>query len=99
MKIDKHQEQGRLELSLGGRLDTITAPELEAELNTIGDGIRELVLDFTDLSYLSSAGLRVILAAQKMMAKSSGSMVVRNVPEPVMEVFEITGFKEILTFA
>ena len=96
MEIVKKQNAPDLELELVGRLDTTTAPALEAELKAnIGDSTR-LVLDFTRLEYLSSAGLRVILAAQKVMNRQ-GSMVIKNVNETIMEVFEITGFVDILT--
>lgn len=79
-----------------GRLDTGTAPQLEAELKTSVNGIEELVLDLKDLAYMSSAGLRVLLAAQKVMNRQ-GSMKVVNVNETIAEIFEITGFNEILT--
>lgn len=79
-----------------GRLDTGTAPQLEAELKTSVNGIEELVLDLKDLAYMSSAGLRVLLAAQKVMNRQ-GSMRVVNVNETIAEIFEITGFNEILT--
>ena len=96
MTIDKNAQGTRLELALTGRLDTTTAPQLEAELKHNIGGVAELVLDFEGLEYLSSAGLRVLLAAQKVMNRQGG-MVVRHVNETIMEVFEITGFSEILT--
>jgi len=83
-------------LSVEGRLDTTTAPLLEAELMSSLDPVSELILDFAELEYLSSAGLRVLLATQKQM-NEKGSMVVRNVNDSIMEVFEITGFLGILT--
>lgn len=83
-------------MALEGRLDTTTAPELEAEMKASLEGVTALILDMKDLAYLSSAGLRVILAAQKQMNKQGG-MVVRNVNETIMEVFEVTGFTDILT--
>ena len=95
MTITKHAEGKKLTLALEGRLDTTTAPELEAELNASLDGITDLVLDMKDLVYLSSAGLRVVLAAQKRMNKQ-GHMTVKNVCADIMEVFEITGFVDIL---
>ena len=95
MTITKQAEGKKLTLALEGRLDTTTAPELEAELNASLDGITDLVLDMKDLVYLSSAGLRVVLAAQKRMNKQ-GHMTVKNVCADIMEVFEITGFVEIL---
>ena len=96
MNIIKNKDGSKLTLALEGRLDTTTAPQLEAELKASMDGIAELDLDFEKLEYLSSAGLRVLLAAQKVMNKQ-GKMVVRNVNEDVMEVFDITGFIDILT--
>ena len=95
MTITKQAEGKKLTLALEGRLDTTTAPELEAELNASLDGITDLVLDMKDLVYLSSAGLRVILGAQKRMNKQ-GHMTVKNVCADIMEVFEITGFVDIL---
>ena len=95
MTITKQAEGKKLTLALEGRLDTTTAPELEAELNASLDGITDLVLDMKDLVYLSSAGLRVVLAAQKRMNKQ-GHMTVKNVCAAIMEVFEITGFVDIL---
>ena len=89
-------ENGTLRIALEGRLDTNTAPQLEAELKTSLSGITELELDFSGLEYISSAGLRVLLAAQKTMSRQ-GKMTIRNVNETIMEVFEITGFVEILT--
>ena len=84
-------------LKLEGRLDTNTAPQLEEELNISLPDIKELVLDFKLLTYVSSAGLRVILSAQKMMLAAGGNMAVRNVNESVMDIFEMTGFTGILT--
>lgn len=96
MTINKKAEGTELTLAVEGRLDTVTAPELEAVLQSSLEGIKELVFDFAALEYVSSAGLRVLLSAQKMMNKQ-GSMVIRNVGEMVMEVFEVTGFSDILT--
>ena len=96
MTITKTAENGTLRIALEGRLDTNTAPQLEAELKTSLSGITELELDFSGLEYISSAGLRVLLAAQKAMSRQ-GKMTIRNVNETIMEVFEITGFVEILT--
>ena len=95
MTINKTAEAGKLTISLEGRLDTGTAPQLEAELKSSLDGVTTLVLDFTGLEYISSAGLRVLLGAQKVMAKQGG-MVIRNVNEVISEVFEVTGFVDIL---
>ena len=93
MKIDFTKENGNLNVTLDGRLDTTTAPELESCLNQNYDGANALVFDCEKLAYISSAGLRVLLAAQK---KTKGSMKLVNVCEPVMEVFEMTGFADIL---
>ncbi len=98
MTINKTQEGTHLDLALAGRLDTTTAPQLEAELKQSIDGIQELTMDFAGLEYLSSAGLRVLLSAQKVMNKQ-GTMVIRNVNETIMEIFEVTGFVDILTIA
>ena len=96
MKIVKAREGSKLTLTLQGRLDTTTAPELEAEIKSGLEGVTELVLEFQELEYLSSAGLRVLLAAQKIMNKQ-GTMIVRQVNETIREVFEVTGFTDILT--
>ena len=92
MTITKHAEGKKLTIALEGRLDTATAPELEAELNASLDGVTDLVLD---MEQLSSAGLRVVLAAQKRMNRQ-GHMTVAHVCDAIMEVFEITGFVDIL---
>ena len=96
MNINKTIDGTILHISLEGRLDTTTAPQLEAELGQSLDGITRLELDFDQLEYLSSAGLRVILAAQKTRNRQGG-MVIRHVNETIMEVFEVTGFIDILT--
>ena len=96
MTITKTIESDALTLALSGRLDTTTSPELENEINASLDGIHALTLDFTELSYISSAGLRVLLAAQKRM-NNQGSMRVVGVNDTIMEIFEVTGFSEILT--
>lgn len=96
MTITKNSNGSSLIFALEGRLDTSTAPQLESELKASVEGITELVLDFSTLEYLSSAGLRVILATQKVMNKQ-GRMIVKNVNETIMEVFEVTGFVDILT--
>lgn len=95
MKIEKMRNDNKLTLALEGRLDSTTAPQLEAEIRGGLDGVTELVLACGKLEYLSSAGLRVILAAQKIMNKQ-GKMIVRQVNETILEVFEITGFIDIL---
>ena len=96
MTIEKKVNGTALEIALEGRLDTMTAPELEAELNQSLSGIESLTLDFGKLEYISSAGLRVLLSAHKAMS-AKGGMKVTNVNEIVQEVFEVTGFADILT--
>ena len=98
MTIEKTIKGSTLNVVLSGRLDTITAPQLEAELKVSLDGITELILDFQNLEYLSSAGLRVLLAAQKVMNRQ-GTMTVMHVSDTVHEIFEVTGFIDILTIA
>lgn len=96
MTIEKTLNVSELTVTLTGRLDTTTAPGLEAEIKQSIPGVEKLVLDFATLEYLSSAGLRVLLAAQKVMNKQ-GEMVIKNVNETIAEIFEVTGFSEILT--
>lgn len=96
MNINMNQEDKKIELVVEGRLDTTTAPELEEKINSCIDGAEELVFEFADLEYISSAGLRVLLAAQKKMNKQ-GKMIIRHPNDIIMEVFEITGFVDILT--
>ena len=96
MNITEHQGEGTLLLGLEGRLDTNTAPQLESIVKGRLEGITRLELDCAGLDYLSSAGLRVILAAQKIM-NHKGIMIIRNVNDTIMEVFEVTGFSDILT--
>lgn len=96
MTISKTHEGGKFSIKIDGRMDTLTAPELEKVLKMeLGDA-SELVIDFADLDYISSAGLRVLLSAQKVMNRQ-GSMVIRNVKPKVMDIFEVTGFSDILT--
>ena len=95
MKITKNMDGTTLNIALEGRLDTTTAPELEQELKNSMDGADALTLDFSKLDYISSAGLRVLLSAHKTMSKKGG-MVVKNVNEIVSEVFDVTGFADIL---
>lgn len=96
LNIEKKAEGKDLMIALTGRLDTTTAPELEKEVKERIDGVEKLSFDFADLEYISSAGLRVLLSAQKIMNKQ-GSMVIRNVSENIKEIFEVTGFSDILT--
>jgi len=98
MVIDKTQNGEQNILALQGRLDTNTAGQLEADLNTVfAEGANNIILDFTALEYISSAGLRIILSAQKRINAKNGKMVVKNINETIMEVFEMTGFVDILT--
>lgn len=96
MTISKEQQGNKLILSLEGRLDTSTAPQLEAEIKNSLGGVEELLLDFSKLEYISSAGLRVLLSAHKTMSQRGGMKVI-NANEIVMEVFNVTGFSDILT--
>ena len=95
MTITKYQDVDKLTVALEGRLDTTTSPQLEGELRTAVNGITELVFDLEKLNYISSAGLRVLLAAQKVM-KKQGSMKIINVNPEIVEIFEITGLDEVL---
>ena len=96
LNIEKKGEGSAMELKLSGRLDTTTAPQLEEVVKAELSGKDSLVFDLADLEYISSAGLRVLLSAQKVM-NNQGSMVVKNVSEEVNEIFEVTGFADILT--
>ena len=96
MTIEKKMNGTALEIALEGRLDTMTSPELEAELKQFMPGAESLTLDFSKLEYISSAGLRVLLSAHKAMS-AKGGMKVTHVNEVIGEVFEVTGFADILT--
>ena len=96
MNVSKKAEGTKLTIVISGRVDTTTAPELENEIKSSYEGITDLVLDFAEVKYISSAGLRVLLSAQKVMAKQ-GSMKLINVSSDIMEIFEVTGFSDILT--
>ena len=96
MTIEKKINNDAVTLIVSGRLDTQTAPELEMELDAVLPGVKELTFDMTNLEYVSSAGLRVILKAQKAM-NAQGSMKLTGVNDSIMEVFDITGFLDILT--
>ena len=96
MTIEKKLDNESATLIVSGRLDTQTAPELENELDSVLSGLKELTFDFANLEYVSSAGLRVILKAQKAM-NTQGSMKLTGVNDSIMEVFDITGFLDILT--
>ena len=96
MTIEKNLNGTELNIKVVGRLDTTTAPDLEKEISSSVEGVEKLVLDFAELDYLSSAGLRVLLQAQKTMNKQ-GEMIVRNVNDTISEIFEVTGFSDVLT--
>ena len=96
LNIQKTKNNAELTIALTGRLDTTTAPELEKELRESLEGVTELTIDMTALEYISSAGLRVLLSGQQTMNKQ-GSMTVTGVNETIMEIFEVTGFADILT--
>ncbi len=96
MTINKTVLNNALTIALEGRLDTVTSPQLETELQSSLNGVSELVFDFAQLVYISSAGLRVLLSAQKAMNAKHGSMTIRNAGEDIMEIFDVTGFTDIL---
>ena len=96
LSIHKTIEDGKATYALEGRLDTVTAPELEQALKESISDVSELTLDFEKLDYISSAGLRVLLSTQKIMTKQ-GEMAVSNVNETILEIFDVTGFTDILT--
>ncbi len=96
LQIHKTKENAKTILAPEGRLDTLTAPELESAIDASLEGVQVLVLDFKELEYISSAGLRVLLMAQKKMSKQ-GEMKLIHVGETIMEIFEVTGFADILT--
>ena len=98
MTINKNAEGSKLTVAVEGRLDTTTAPQLEEEFKNSLEGVDDLVLDFGKLEYISSAGLRVLLSAQKQMNKV-GKMTLTGVSPEIMEIFEVTGFSDILSFA
>lgn len=98
LNIENKANGSELTIALTGRLDTTTAPELETVIKQSLDGVTELTIDVEALEYISSAGLRVLLAAQKIMNKQ-GEMKVTHVGEEIMEIFEVTGFTDILTIA
>ena len=96
MTITKNRSDSVLTMALEGRLDTVTAPQLETELKDSLDGVVKLIFDLKGLNYISSAGLRVLLSAQKTMNRQ-GIMFIRNVKPEIMDIFEVTGFTDILT--
>ena len=95
MQIQKKSDGDKLLLEVSGRVDTTTAPELESCINESTKGVKELVLDLKDMAYISSAGLRVMLKAHKLMS-AQGSLIIKNVQSDVMGVFEMTGFSDIM---
>ena len=95
MNITKKTEGSTLTLALEGRLDTTTSPQLEAEVKNSAEGVKSLIFDISGLEYISSAGLRVLLSAQKMMNKQ-GDMTVTGANEAIMEIFDVTGFVDLL---
>lgn len=97
MEIIGKTERNKLEIKLEGRLDTMTAPELEAYLSENLDGVNDIVFDFSSLAYISSAGLRVLLSAQKKMNAVSGTMKFYDVNELIMDIFDAVGFLDIFT--
>ena len=96
LNITKEMNQGELVVKLDGKLDTITSPVLESELKYGLDGVTKLVFDMEKLQYISSAGLRILLSSQKVMNRQ-GTMVIRNANEDIKEIFDVTGFSDILT--
>lgn len=96
MQITKTVENDKLTIALEGRLDTLTAPQLEAEVNGKLDGVKTLIFDFQNLAYVSSAGLRILFMAQRVMNKQ-GKMIVRNANADIKDIFTVTGFSNILT--
>ena len=98
MNVQRTRDQGTLQMKIAGRVDSAAAPRLEAEIRESLEGVTELTLDFSEVEYISSAGLRVLLAAQKKMA-SQGSLTVSHVSEDVMAIFDVTGFSGILNIS
>lgn len=98
MQIYSEKISDELILKLSGRLDTVSAPQLEQIMKQMWAGNKRLILDLDDIDYISSAGLRVILMCQKQVSRDAGNMIVKNVCPPVMEVFRMTGFDRILQF-
>lgn len=99
MDIIKKSEGGKLTYTVKGNLDTVTSPDLQKELDAQDPSVREIVFDFSALDYISSAGLRVMLTANKRMMASGGTMTIANTRPAVREVFDMTGFSDIFTMA
>ena len=98
MQITKTLNNDALTIAISGRIDTLTAPQLDAEIHGKLDGVKSLTIDLKDVEYVSSAGLRIFLTAQKIMNKQ-GKMVVKNASSAIKEIFDVTGFSDILTIA
>ena len=98
MEINRKVEDSAVTLEISGRLEAVTAPRLESEFSALAADVKNLTLDFTDLEYVSSAGLRAILVAQRMMNAREGTMVLKGVNASVMNILQITGFAPILKF-
>lgn len=96
MKLEKMQRGSRLEVTVKGKLDAVSAPQFEEEVASSLDGITELDIDIAEVEYLSSAGLRALLYLQQLMSEQ-GQLTIRNVPPIVQDIFELTGFTEIVT--
>lgn len=97
MNIVEKKEGNAIILEVEGRVDTVASPQLESAVKGIPEDVRELIIDLEKTEYVSSAGLRVLLGAQKKMNSSNGSLIVRHVNDIVMEIFEVTGFIDFLT--
>lgn len=95
MKIEKNLKENELTLKLEGRLDTMTSPELEKELGEL-NGINSIIFDFENLEYISSSGLRILLSCQKKM-DLQGKMIIKNVNDSIKDIFDMTGFSDLLT--
>lgn len=96
MTINQNREGSKLTIKIEGKLDTTTAPELKESLDSTLDGVTELIMDISNLIYISSAGLRVLLLTHKTMSRAGGSMTITGANETVMEIFDMTGFSDIL---
>lgn len=98
MEITKYTNENELTIAIDGRIDTTTAPQLETEVkNSITEKVSKLIFDFTKVEYMSSAGIRVIMASEKVMSQQ-GEMALSNVNEEIMEIFEMTGLSDLLQF-
>ena len=95
MEISKNLDGAKLTIAIKGNLDTVTSPSLQKEVDALGAGVKELVFDFVELEYISSAGLRVMLTANKKMLAAGGAMTIANANPAVKEVFDMTGFSDI----